>query len=120
MLQERDTHINTQVRGLLAWNLEQTHLKHTYKECGCNQGQGFRQENITHTCTQCNTENLERIWDIVPIQFTHVVHVKTHTVLEYLTLASGPVPSKWTFCSGSSLDDFRVSEYEDTLLKRTL
>lgn len=54
-LQERDMHINTQVRGLLAWNLEQTHLNHTDKECGCSQGWRFRNENITHKNTHIAT-----------------------------------------------------------------
>lgn len=38
----------------------------------------------------------------------------------YLTLARGPVLSKLILASGSSLEDLRVSEWEDTLLKRTL
>lgn len=40
--------------------------------------------------------------------------------LSHLTLARGPVLSKLSLRSGPSPDDLRESEYEETLLKRTL
>lgn len=72
MLQERDTHINTQVRGLLAWNLEQTRLKHArIKRVGVAKAGGFR--NNTHALRY---SELWMIWDIFSIQFSDNIHVK--------------------------------------------
>lgn len=38
----------------------------------------------------------------------------------HLTLARGPVLSKLSLAPGPSLEDFRTSEEDETLLKRTL
>lgn len=68
---------------------------------------------------RCDTPNFGWYGIYFPLNLA-TVYMLSVQVSEYLTLASGPVLSKWALGSGSSLEDFRVSEYEETLLKRTL
>lgn len=73
----------------------------------CFLGHDYTMSSSSWTLLDCSFA----MWALNSPLFTRPAH---------LTLASGPVLSKLSLASGPSAEDFRASEYEETLLKRTL